>query len=328
MRVLCTGGAGYVGSACLRGLVARGHDAIAFDDLSAGNARAVPDGRLVVGDIGDRDALLRAMRAHGTEVVMHFAALASVPESIEQPETYYRTNVLGTMNVLDAMRDVGAMGIIASSTAATYAFDVDMPILESSPQRPVVPYGTTKLAAEIMIADYARAHGFGYAILRYFNASGADADGAHGEARTKESHLLPLAFGVALGKRDRLEVYGGDWDTRDGTCIRDYVHVADLASAHERCLEALTPGADMVYNLGSGTGASVLEVVRACERASGRTIPYDIVDRRPGDPAVLVASADKIRRELGWSPCYASVTDIAETAWRWHRDHPDGYGAP
>ena len=325
MRILLTGGAGYIGSACLRWLLRRGHDPIAFDNMVEGNASAVPEGRLVVGDILDLDALVGAMRTHRTEAVMHFAALASVPDSIADPDNYWKVNVVGTKNVLDAIRAVGADRIVFSSTAATYAFTDEMPLTEESPQVPETPYGTSKLAAERLIQDYARAYGLGYAIFRYFNASGADPDGMHGESRHVEGHLIPLTLLVAVGRRDKLKVYGGDWETRDGSCVRDYVHTEDLARAHELAVENIGPGVGRVYNLGSGTGATVLEVLRACEEAVGRPIPHEVAGRRPGDPGVLVASPEKIIRELGWAPRHTDIRAIVETAWRWHGNHPDGY---
>lgn len=325
MNILLTGGAGYVGSACLRWLLRHGHNPIAYDDLSSGNAASVPADRLIIGDIADGPALRQAMREHDIDAVMHFAALASVPQSIDDPESYYRINVQGTKNVLDAMHDTGVGRIVFSSTAATYGFHDDMPLTEDTPQTPQVPYGTTKLAAEWLIKDYARAYDMGYALLRYFNASGADPDGQHGECRTQESHLIPLTLAVATGRREKLLVYGGDYDTRDGTCVRDYVHTDDLAQAHQLAVERLKPGVGLAYNVGCGEGTTVLEVLRACEAAVGRPIPYEIVDRRPGDPAVLVASSDRITSELGWSPKYASIEQIVETAWRWHASHPEGY---
>jgi UDP-glucose 4-epimerase len=325
MRILLTGGAGYIGSACLRWLVRHGHDPIAFDDLSEGNRAAVPADRLVVGDIGDVDALTEALRAHRAEAVMHFAALASVPDSIADPDNYYRVNVVGTKNVLDAMRKAGVRRIVFSSTAATYGFRAEMPLREDSPQTPETPYGTTKLAAEWMIKDYARAYDLGYALLRYFNASGADPDGAYGEDRRHEAHLIPLTLQVAVGRREKLLICGGDWDTRDGTCVRDYVHTDDLAQAHQLAVENIGPGVGRSYNLGSGTGVTVLEVLRACESVVGRPIAHEVVGRRPGDPATLIASPDKIVKELGWSPRYTDVRAIAETAWRWHSGHPQGY---
>jgi UDP-glucose 4-epimerase len=328
VKILLTGGAGYIGSACLRWLLRNGHDPVAFDDLSEGNRAAVPeaDRRLVVGDLSDLDGLTALMRKGKFDAVMHFAALASVPDSIADPDGYYRVNVVGTKNVLDAMRTAGVGKIVFSSTAATYGFRAEMPLREDSAQTPETPYGTTKLAAEWLIKDYARAYGMGYALLRYFNASGADPDGRYGESRRHEAHLIPLTLMVAVGKRPKLKIYGDDWDTRDGTCVRDYVHTDDLAQAHQLAVEALGPGVGLAYNLGSGTGTSVLEVLRACEEVVGRPIPHELVGRRPGDPATLIATPEKITRELGWSPRFSDVRAIAETAWRWHDAHPDGYG--
>ena len=327
MKLFLTGGAGYIGSACLRWLIRRGHDPIAYDNLSEGNAAAIPEGRLVVGDLSDADRMAAAMRDHRTDAVLHFAALASVPDSIADPDAYYRVNVVGTKNVLDAMRTAGVSRIVFSSTAATYGFNAEMPLREDSPQIPETPYGTTKLAAEWLIKDYARAYNLGYTLLRYFNASGADPDGQNGEDRRHEAHLIPLTFQVAVGRREKLLIYGSDWETRDGTCVRDYVHTEDLAQAHQLAAENLEPGVARAYNLGSGTGVTVLEVLRACEAVVGRPIRYEIVGRRPGDPATLIASPDNITRELGWSPRYTNIRDIAETAWRWHKNHPQGYAS-
>ena len=325
MSILLTGGAGYIGSACLRYLLKHGHDAIAFDNLAEGNRDAVPDGRLIVGDICNPEALDSAIEAHDVHAVLHFAAVASVPESIEDPEQYWRVNVVGTKTLLDAMRRHDIRQLVFSSTAATYGFHAEMPLVEESAQQPATPYGTTKLACESIIREYSRAYGIGYALMRYFNASGADEDGEHGEYRRRETHLIPLALATALGQRDRLRIFGGRWPTRDGTCVRDYVHVEDLAQAHLLALEALRPGMGRAYCLGNGTGTTVFEVLRACERAVGRSIPFEIVDPRPGDPPVLVASPARITQELGWSPRFASIDAIAETAWRWHCRHEHGY---
>jgi UDP-glucose 4-epimerase len=328
MNILLTGGAGYIGSATLRWLLKHGHHAVAYDNMAEGNARAVPDGHLVEGDILDADRLAATLVEHKVDAVMHFAALASVPLSIRDPESYWRVNVAGTKSVLDAMRRADVRRIVFSSTAATYAFGVDMPIRETTPQLPKTPYGTTKLAAEWLIRDYAQAYDLGYTILRYFNASGADPDGQFGEGRHVEGHLIPLTLMVAVGKREKLKIFGGDWDTPDGTCVRDYVHTDDLALAHQLAVEALEPGVGRAYNLGSGTGTSILEVLRACERAVGRPIAHEVVDRRPGDPGTLIATPELIERELGWKPRYASIDSIVETAWRWHGTHPEGYGRP
>jgi UDP-glucose 4-epimerase len=329
MRILLTGGAGYIGSACLRWLVRHGHDPIAYDDLSEGNASAVPEAerRLVRGDILDVDALAEALLRHRAEAVIHLAALASVPASIADPDAYWRVNVLGTKGVLDAMRRAGVRRIVLSSTAATFGFHAAMPLHEDSPQLPETPYGTTKLAAERLIADYARAYGLEYVVLRYFNASGADPDGQYGEDRRHESHLVPLALAVATGRREKLLIYGGDYDTPDGTCVRDYIHTDDLAQAHQLAVEAaIAPGTGRAYNMGLGAGFSVLEVLRACEAAIGAPIRHEIVGRRPGDPAVLIASSARIASELGWSPRFRDIGEIVATAWRWHSTHPGGYG--
>jgi UDP-glucose 4-epimerase len=300
MRILMTGGAGYVGSACLRWALQNGHDPVAFDNLSMGNAAAVPGERLVLGDIEDRGALVQAMREWEIEAVMHFAALASVPESIQ---------------------------LVFSSTAATYAFDNAMPLIESSRLDPQVPYGRSKLAAEWMIRDYTRAYGLSHVILRYFNASGADPDGQFGEDRRDETHLIPLVFYAAIGRRDELLIYGDDWETRDGTCVRDYVHTEDLARAHQVAIEKMEPGSGRTFNVGSGRGATVREVLRACEEVVGHPIPHAITERRPGDPAVLIASSERLMRELGWKPRFTDIRDIVATAWAWCQSHPDGYGS-
>jgi UDP-glucose 4-epimerase len=327
VKVLLTGGAGYVGSACLRWLLEHGHEAFAYDNLTEGNVAAVPDAqnRLFVGDIAETNRLADVMRQRGVEAVMHFAALASVPESIANPEAYYRVNVNGTKSVLDAMRAVGVRKILFSSTAATYGFHAEMPLREESPQTPETPYGTTKLAAEWLIKDYSRAYGLGYTLLRYFNASGADPGGHFGEDRRHEAHLIPLVLQVAVGRRPKVLIYGGDYPTRDGTCVRDYVHTSDLAQAHQLAVECLEPGMGQAYNLGSGEGVSVLEILKACEKTTGQSIPHEVAERRPGDPDVLIASPDRIIKELGWAPQYSDIGTIVGTAWEWHHRHPHGF---
>ena len=273
----------------------------------------------------DTDRLASALEEWAIEAVMHLAAKAIVPESVREPAEYWRVNTVGTHCVLGAMRKAGVDLLLFSSTAATYDFSSPMPLWEDSPQRPENPYGHSKLAAERMIADYGSAYGVKSVILRYFNAAGADLDGQHGESRAVETHLIPRIFRVVLGHESRLEVYGGDWDTPDGSCVRDYVHVQDLARAHLLALEGLRQGATGVYNVGSGEGTSVLGIIDAVERVTGRTVPYEVVSRRAGDPPVLVASPQKLTRELGWTPELGDVTPIVETAWRWHEGHPHGY---
>ena len=327
MNILCTGGAGYVGSACVRYLLQRGHQVTVYDNLSAGSECAVPDPgeRLVRGDIRDPERLSRVIKERSIDAVMHFAALISVSESVEQPADYWEVNFVGTKCLLDVLRACDVKRVVFSSTAAVYAPNDGEPLVESSTTRPVNPYGDTKLAAERLLAGYREAYGLGFRTLRYFNASGADVSGEFGEDRAKESHLIPLALQAAIGKRPSLSVFGNDWGTRDGTCVRDYVHVSDIAQAHALCLETLEPGTGATYNLGNSHGTSVLEVIAACERVSGRSLPWAFSPRRAGDPATLVASSARIREDLGWSPDYADIAAIVESAHRWHQRYPGGY---
>jgi UDP-glucose-4-epimerase GalE len=326
MRVLLTGGAGYVGSHAGRILRAAGHEAWAYDNLTYGHRAAVPDGWLIEGDLTDRPRLEAALRAQRIEAVMHFAAFCYVGESVTDPARYYQNNVVGTLSLLDAMRAADVRRIVFSSTCATYGEPETTPITESEKQQPINPYGFTKLAIEHALADYARAYGFGYAALRYFNASGAAEDGTIGEDHDPETHLIPLVLQVALGQRPEILVFGDDYPTPDGTCIRDYVHVDDLATAHLAALERLAPGIELKLNLGTGRGASVREVIEACRQATGHPIPERIVARRPGDPPLLVADAALARRTLAWEPRYAGIAPIVASAWRWHRTHPAGFG--
>ena len=327
MRVLLTGGAGFVGSACLRYLLARGHDGVAYDNLCQGHADAVPAERLVVGDIHDKALLVRTLRERNIEAVMHFAAATCVGESVTEPEYHYRNNVGGTLSVLEAMREAGVRRMLFSSTCATYGLTPKVPMTEESPQDPCSPYARTKLAVEWLIRDFAHAHGLGFTLLRYFNAAGASADGCHGEDHAPETHLIPLVLQVVMGRRKELVVYGTDYPTSDGTCIRDYVHVDDLAQAHLLAIEATTPTTADVYNIGTGSGSSVLEVIRACEAVVGRPIPYRVVERRPGDAPALYADPTKLVERLGWRPVHGDIQAIVAAAWKWHREHPEGYPA-
>ncbi len=325
MRIFVTGGAGYVGSACLRLLLAQGHDAIAFDNLSEGHRLAVPEGRLIEGDIRDTAALAAAMKAHGAEAVMHFAAATYVGESVTNPDHHYGNNIGGTLSLLRAMREAAVQRMLFSSTCATYGDNPEPPMNEEAAQIPCSPYARTKLAVEWMIRDFAHAYGLGYTILRYFNASGADGDGEFGENHEPETHLIPLLLQVALGQRDQLMLYGDDYPTPDGTCIRDYVHTDDLASAHLLAITATTPTTAEVYNIGTGNGQSVRQVHQACEDVTGRQIPLQVVARRPGDAPALVADPTKLKTRLGWTPRYEDIRATVQTAWAWHQRYPKGY---
>jgi UDP-glucose 4-epimerase len=256
---------------------------------------------------------------------MHFAAFALVGESVINPGKYYQNNVVGTIDLLEAMREASVRNIVFSSTTATYGAPDVVPITEDEQQQPINPYGFTKLVVERALADYAAAYGFGYAALRYFNAAGGESDGLHGEDHNPESHLIPLVLQVALGQREKITIFGDDYPTPDGTCIRDYVHIEDLASAHMFALERLEHGRGICLNLGTGRGTSVREVIDACRRVTGREIPEIVGDRRAGDPAELVADASRAREQLDWQPQYTDIETIVATAWRWHESHPRGY---
>jgi UDP-glucose 4-epimerase len=325
MRVLITGGAGYIGSHAVRLFLERGHDVWIYDNLSAGHRAAVPAERLVVGDLDEVARLDQVLVMQRIEAVVHFAAHTYVGESVEQPAKYYRNNVVNTLGLLEALRRHGVQRFVFSSTAATYGMPETMPITEETPQLPINPYGRTKLAVERALGDYARAYGWGIAALRYFNASGAHAGGAIGEDHRPETHLIPLALQAAQGRRPHLQVFGSDYPTPDGTCVRDYIHVDDLAEAHLLALERLEPGRELYYNLGIGRGYSVREVIRAVEEVTGKRVPVQEGARRAGDPAVLVASSTRIQRELGWTPRYTDLHRIVATAWQWHEAHPKGY---
>ncbi len=326
MRILVVGGAGYIGSHTVRRLTQVGHDVWVFDNLSVGHIAAVPAGRLIEGDLADSGALLKALTENSIDAVMHFAAFTSVPESVAEPAKYYRNNVIGAINLLDAMREAGVGKIVFSSTAAVYGVPDHIPVPEDSPPRPINPYGFTKLAIEHALADYARAYNLGFAVLRYFNACGASSDSSIGEDHSPETHLIPIILQVALGQREHVAVFGTDYPTADGTCVRDYIHVEDLAEAHLRVLARIEPGKGLTYNVATGVGFSVRQVIETARRVTNHPIPVVERPRRAGDPPVLVASSQSIQRDLGWTPRYPGIEAIVQSAWRWHSTHPRGYG--
>jgi UDP-glucose-4-epimerase GalE len=328
MRILIIGGAGYIGSHAVRLFLQRSHDVWVYDNLSAGHKAAVPAERLIVGDLKETDRLDQALVERRIEAVVHFAAHCYVGESVTQPAKYYQNNVVNTLNLLECLRRHGIARFVFSSTCATYGVPEVVPMTEETPQRPINPYGRTKLAIEFALGDYAHAYGWGIAALRYFNAAGAHPDGTIGEDHSPETHLIPLVIQAAQGQRPHVEVFGTDYPTPDGTCIRDYVHVDDLAEAHLLALERLQAGQQMYYNLGTGHGCSVREVIHTVEQVKGKPVPVKEGPRRAGDPPALVAAADKVRRELGWTPRYTELRGIVETAWNWHRSHPKGYKTP
>ncbi|MGI8867894.1 MAG: UDP-glucose 4-epimerase GalE [Mycobacteriales bacterium] len=327
MRLLVTGGAGYIGSVVASRLLDAGHQVTVLDDLSTGHADAVPDGAdFVEGGLNDAAGIFATgLFAEGPgnragtpyDAVLHFAAKSLVGESTEHPERYWRNNVAGTLDLLDAMRAARVPRLVFSSTAATYGEPDDVPILETAPTRPTNPYGMSKLAIDMMLAGEAAAHGLAAVSLRYFNVAGAR--GRYGERHGTETHLIPIALQVAAGARERLAIYGDDYPTTDGTCIRDYVHVDDLATAHLLALEAASPGEHRVYNLGDGAGFSVRQVIEAARRVTGHPIPAAVQGRRAGDPAVLVASNAKIHAELGWTPQRTELEQMVGDAWAFAR---------
>jgi UDP-glucose-4-epimerase GalE len=325
MNVLVTGGAGYVGSHAAKLLVAEGHEIWVYDNLVFGHRAAVQPGRLIEGDLLDRSKVESVLREKQINAVMHFAAFAYVGESVTDPAKYYQNNVVGTLSLMEAMRSAGVSRIVFSSTCATYGEPEEVPIRESQPQRPINPYGFTKLIIEHALADYAIAYGWGYAALRYFNAAGASADGTLGEDHDPETHLIPLVLQSALGQRDHVMIFGDRHPTPDGTCIRDYIHVDDLATAHLVALSRLEKGMELKLNLGTGQGSSVNEVIETCRKVTGHPIPAVVTGPRTGDPPALVADPSQARRELGWQPRYTSIATIIESAWRWHKAHPHGY---
>ena len=318
MQLLVTGGAGYVGGHAVRALLDAGHQVVVFDNLVYGHAETVPC-ELVVGELADRPVLDSVLGGRQFDAVLHFAAYAYVGESMTEPAKYWRNNVAAGVELLDAMRAHGVSRIVFSSTCATYGYPDRVPVTEDESKKPESPYGESKLTFERVLASYAHAYDLRSVSLRYFNAAGARPDGTLGEDHEPEAHLIPLVLRVAAGQSPSIKLFGTDYPTPDGTCIRDYIHVDDLASAHLLALDAMEEqGACKAFNLGTGRGYSVREIVDACQRVTGREIPVEEVARRPGDPAALYADNSKVRRELGWSPVYNDVESIVTTAWQWH----------
>jgi UDP-glucose 4-epimerase len=318
--ILVTGGAGYIGSHMVKLLGEKGRDSITFDNLSRGHREMVTSGKFIEGDLSDKDLLVDIFRGYHVSAVLHFAADSLVGESEEDPRRYYRNNVANGIHLLDAMLEAGVKRIVFSSSAAVYGEPVRIPMDENHPAAPVNVYGTTKLIMENMMKKYAEVYGLRFASLRYFNAAGADPDGLIGEDHDPETHLIPLVLDAALGRRKEITVFGHDYNTPDGTCIRDYIHVTDLAEAHIMALSHLEKeSGSAICNLGNGRGFSVLDVIKAAEGVTGRTIPVRAGERRKGDPARLVASSERITRDWGWKPRYADLDVIVETAWEWHR---------
>jgi UDP-glucose 4-epimerase len=323
-RILVTGGAGYVGSVCVALLLEKGYDVAIYDNLSTGHTEAVPTGALLeIGDLNDSDRLAGIVSAFRPDFVMHFAASCLVGESYEKPLLYYENNVANGANLLRVMLKHHVKAMIFSSSCAVYGEPKRIPMMEDDPKAPINPYGRTKLAFENMLEDCDAAHGLKSVCLRYFNAAGATDQ--LGEDHNPETHIIPNVLRVPLGKVAEVPVFGDDYPTADGTCVRDYIHVSDLATAHEQALGILRQGRSDRINLGNGNGFSVLDVIRACEKVAGKRVPYTVSPRRKGDPAVLVASAARAAEVLGWEPRYTSLESIIETAWEWHRRHPGGY---
>jgi len=325
MRVLVCGGAGYIGSNMTALLAAEGYEPVVFDNLSKGHISAIGRTEFVRGDLADYELLVATLRDYEIEAVMHFAAFIEVGESVAEPLRYYRNNFSCTQNLLSAMETAGVEKFVFSSTAAVYGNPRVVPIPEYSPTEPINPYGQTKLAVEQMCRYQSEAGKLSYAALRYFNACGAGQNATLGEDHRPESHLIPLTIRAAMGKRDDIKIYGTDYETRDGTCIRDYIHIDDLCRAHLLALDKLDSNREIVCNLGSETGHSVREVIETVREVSGRNFKVVETDRRPGDPPILTANAARARSELGWKIEKPDLAEMVSTAWQWHTSHPDGY---
>lgn len=328
MRILVTGGAGFIGSIVAAQLRDAGHEPVVYDDLSKGGRDAIPRSvEVIVGNVGDRSALDAVFRNHKFEAVMHFAAFIEAGESMELPERYFRNNTANTLVLLETMLAHRVSRLIFSSTAALYGNPVRVPIVETDLLCPTNPYGESKLLVERMLEWFHRIHGLSYTSLRYFNAAGATAE--RGEMHQPETHLIPIVLQVASGAREQVAIFGTDYETPDGTCVRDYIHVSDLARAHVLALAALAEAKmprQLIYNLGNGRGFSVREVVEVARRVTGHAIPALETERRPGDPAILIASSEKIRREIGWEPAFPELDTMVQSAWEWYQRHPAGAG--
>jgi UDP-glucose 4-epimerase len=325
MRVLVCGGAGYIGSNMTAMLGAEGHEPIVFDNLSKGHKAAVGQAQFVKGDLGDFELLVGTLKQKKIDAVMHFAAFIEVGESVQEPLKYYHNNVCNTQNLLSAMETAGVEKFIFSSSAAVYGAPEKVPVTEDSPKKPVNPYGETKLAIEKMCHYQSEASKLRYAALRYFNACGAGNDCKLGEDHRPESHLIPRTIKAAMGKRSDVKIYGTDYPTPDGTCIRDYIHIEDLCRAHLLALNKLEEASELIYNLGNGKGSSVREVIEAVRKVSGRDFKVTEAERRPGDAPILTSDATKAKKELGWETEFGELEKIISTAWEWHTRYPDGY---
>lgn len=325
MRILVCGGAGYIGSNMTALLARAGHKPVVFDNFSKGHRAALQGAKVVTGDLADYPLLVRTLGELGIEAVMHFAAYIEVGESVQEPLKYYQNNLSNTQNLLSAMQKAGVAKFVFSSTAAVYGMPRQVPITEDAPKEPINPYGETKLAVERMCRYQVQTGRLHFAALRYFNACGAGDNGARGEDHRPESHLIPLIIQAAMGKRADIKIYGTDYPTPDGTCIRDYIHIDDLCRAHLLALKKLDEQAELAYNLGNGQGYSIRQVIDTVKRVSGKDFKVVEVDRRPGDPPVLTSDATKARAELGWRPEKGELEEMVTTAWKWHTGHPNGY---
>ena len=326
MNVLLTGGAGYIGSHLVRALTSAGHTCVVYDNLCKGHADAVDGADIIVGDVADGEALRYALKENAIDAVIHLAAFIEAGESVTHPNKYFQNNTIIGLTLLEAMRECGVKTLVFSSTAAVYGTPVRVPIEEGDRLEPINPYGSSKLCVEFMLRGYAQAYDMGIVALRYFNVAGAHPNGDIGEDHSPETHLIPLILQVPMGKRASIKIFGDDYDTADGTCVRDYIHVCDLAAAHVLAVSAARKGEVRAFNLGNGEGFSVKQVIDTCREVTGLPIAAELAPRRPGDPAKLIASSHKAHTELGWKPKFPDLKTIVSHAWAWHKNNPSGYG--